>query len=207
MAALPAVAQTRISARDLRGVKMPAGRIVIHNDNRSISATQSVGEISRALFTLRSTSSLSYHPYGDVVYQSGADVTGPIGDRYGLFIREAATRHGVDPRLIAAVAMRESGGDPNSVSRVGAQGLIQLMPATAKFLGVTDVLDIRENILAGTHYLRMLLDTFHGDLGLTLAAYNAGPGAVERYRGVPPYRETINYVSAVRSTYERAIQR
>jgi len=83
---------------------------------------------------------------------------------------------------------------------------MQLMPATARFLGVTNVFDARENIFGGTRYLRTLLDTFGGDLDLALAAYNAGPGAVEKYRGVPPYRETREYVAAVRASYEKALR-
>jgi len=84
---------------------------------------------------------------------------------------------------------------------------MQLMPATARRLGVLDSFDARQNIFGGTRYLRTLLDTFGGDLDLTLAAYNAGPGAVEKYRGVPPYRETRAYVAAVRATYEHSLAR
>jgi soluble lytic murein transglycosylase-like protein len=80
------------------------------------------------------------------------------------------------------------------------------MPATAEYLGVRNVFDARENIFGGTRYLRTLLDTFGGDLDLALAAYNAGPGAVAKYRGVPPYRETQEYVAAVKATYERSLQ-
>ena len=82
---------------------------------------------------------------------------------------------------------------------------MQLMPATARFVGVTDVFDARQNIFGGTRYLRTLLDTFDGDLDLTLAAYNAGPGAVQKYKGIPPYRETRAYVKAVRATYEASM--
>ena len=106
---------------------------------------------------------------------------------------------------IAAVAHRESAFNPRAVSAVGAGGLMQLMPATARYLGATDVFDARQNVNAGAKYLRMLLDTFHGDLDLTLAAYNAGPGAVQKYNGVPPYRETQAYVRSIRSNYERAL--
>lgn len=120
-------------------------------------------------------------------------------------IDQAARMHILDPRLIAAVASRESAYDPRAVSPAGACGIMQLMPATARFLGMNDVFDIRENVFAGTRYLRKLLDTFHGDLDLSLAAYNAGPGAVQRYNGVPPYRETQRYVKAVRAAYERAL--
>ena len=121
-------------------------------------------------------------------------------------ISDAAKTHGVDPRLVAAVARRESAWNANAVSRTGACGLMQLMPATARFLGITNIFDPRENILGGTRYLRTLLDTFHGDLDLTLAAYNAGPGAVLKYGGVPPFAETRAYVAAVRRTYEASLR-
>ncbi|MEO8036916.1 MAG: lytic transglycosylase domain-containing protein, partial [Acidobacteriota bacterium] len=118
---------------------------------------------------------------------------------------DAARAHGVDPRLLAAIARRESAWNPAAVSHVGASGVMQLMPATAKFLGVNNVFDARENIFGGARYLRTLLDTFHGDLDLTLAAYNAGPGAVQRYNGVPPYAETREYVRFIRASYEKSL--
>jgi soluble lytic murein transglycosylase-like protein len=118
-------------------------------------------------------------------------------------IDEAAREHGVDARLLTAIARRESAFNENAVSRAGAVGIMQLMPATAHVLGV-NVYDTRENIFGAARYLRKLLDTYHGDLDLTLAAYNAGPGAVLKYGGVPPYRETQAYVKTVRAMYERA---
>ena len=117
-------------------------------------------------------------------------------------IEEASRAHNVDARLVAAVARRESAFDPDAVSKAGACGIMQLMPATAKVLGVSDVFDARQNVFAGARYLKSLLDTYKGDLDLALAAYNAGPGAVEKYNGMPPYRETKAYVAAVRKTYE-----
>ncbi len=119
-------------------------------------------------------------------------------------IEEASRTHSVDPRLVAAVARRESAFDPDAVSKVGACGVMQLMPATARHLGVSDVFDARQNVFAGTRYLRALLDTYKGDLDRVLAAYNAGPKAVEKYNGIPPYRETRAYVTAVRRTYEQS---
>jgi soluble lytic murein transglycosylase-like protein len=106
----------------------------------------------------------------------------------------------VDPALIEAIVAIESGFDPNATSNAGARGLMQLMPQTAASLGVRDSYDPSQNIRGGTRYLRALLDRF-GDVELAVAAYNAGPAAVERYRGVPPYAETRNYVRNVLTGY------
>jgi len=111
---------------------------------------------------------------------------------------EAASRlHQLSPDLVKAVIAAESEFDQWAVSSKGAQGLMQLMPATARQLGVADAFDARQNIFAGTRYLRNLLDTFAGDVPLALAAYNAGPNAVRRYGGIPPYRETRGYVRKI----------
>ena len=120
---------------------------------------------------------------------------------YGEVIDEAAEAHQLDGLLVAAVVRVESGVRAGAISPRGALGLMQLMPETAELYGVTDVLEPALNVEAGASYLRSLLDRFHGDLELALAAYNAGPGAVERFGGVPPYRETISYVEKVLSSY------
>jgi len=120
-------------------------------------------------------------------------------------IEAAARVHNIDARLLAAIAHRESAINENAVSRAGAVGVMQLMPRTAAMLGV-NAWDTRDNIFGAAQYLRRLLDTFHGDLDLTLAAYNAGPGAVQKYGGVPPYRETQAYVKAVRAAYQNALR-
>lgn len=116
---------------------------------------------------------------------------------YDEFIERLAREHGLSPSLIKAVALVESGFDPTAVSPKGAQGLMQLMPATAREYGVRDAFDPYENLRAGTIHLRRLLDRFEGDLTLALAAYNAGEGAVRRSGGVPAYRETREYVRKV----------
>lgn len=118
-------------------------------------------------------------------------------------IYAASAKYGVDPKLATAVAKVESGLTADAVSPAGAVGVMQLMPDTAKALGVRNISDPRENIDGGVHYLKDLLTTFQGDTRKALAAYNAGPQAVKNYGGVPPYSETQNYVSKVLSLYNQ----
>jgi len=123
----------------------------------------------------------------------------PATIAYDGVIDEAAKQYRLDPNLIRAVIHAESAFNPFAVSDAGAQGLMQLMPEVAAELGVDNAFDPRQNILAGARYLRDLLDRHHGNVDLAVASYNAGPGAVKRYRGVPPYRETRNYVKTVKT--------
>jgi soluble lytic murein transglycosylase-like protein len=115
--------------------------------------------------------------------------------KYNDIIIAASRKFDVDAALVSAVIKAESDYDPNTISHKGARGLMQLMPATARRFGVTNALDPEENIHAGTRYLRWLLKTFDGNADLAVAAYNAGEGNVWKYDGVPPFRETVNYIS------------
>ena len=117
--------------------------------------------------------------------------------KYSDIINEAAGAYNLQPNLIKAVIAAESAGKVDSVSSKNAKGLMQLIDSTAKEMGVTNPMDPRENIMGGTKYLKSLLDEFSGNLPLALASYNAGPGAVQQYGGVPPYGETQNYIKRV----------
>ena len=118
-------------------------------------------------------------------------------------ISRVSKKHGVDEKLVNALVKQESGFNPDAKSRVGAMGLMQLMPATANAMGVKDAYDPEQNIAGGTKYLKGLLDRFGGDKSLALAAYNAGPNAVAKYNGIPPYKETQNYVKNIMSMYQK----
>ena len=123
----------------------------------------------------------------------------PAGTPFASEITAAAKKHGIDPALLAGLVKQESGFNPNAGSPAGARGLTQLMPGTAAGLGVSNVLDPIQSLDGGAKYLRQQLDAFGGDVTRALAAYNAGPGAVQRYGGVPPYAETQNYVQKVQA--------
>lgn len=204
VAASNAFADRTFSASNVPSAKLKKpGKVVISNDHRAITAHRFFGNIREALVSIRSTRTLALRPFGGDVFNSRASVRAPR--ELAGHIEDAARQHGVDPRLVAAVARRESAFRADVVSNAGAIGIMQLMPDTARYLGVENAYDARQNIFGGTRYLRTLLDTFHGDLDLTLAAYNAGPGAVAKYHGIPPFRETQNYVVAVRATYEKSL--
>jgi soluble lytic murein transglycosylase-like protein len=123
---------------------------------------------------------------------------------YDEIIDEAAALHGVDADLIHAVIQTESGFNPMAVSPAGAQGLMQLMPDLQEELGVTDPFNPRQNVMAGTEYLKTLLTRHKGDVALTLASYNAGPGNVAKYKGVPPFKETRAYLRKIKDILAQA---
>jgi soluble lytic murein transglycosylase-like protein len=142
-------------------------------------------------------------PGGTLAPAAAAAPTGasslPASVPFGAEITAAAQRHDIDPALLAGLIKQESGFNPNARSHAGAQGLTQLMPGTAAGLGVTNSLDPAQAIEGGAKYLAQQLEAFGGDVTRALAAYNAGPGAVQRFGGVPPYAETQNYVRRVQS--------
>jgi soluble lytic murein transglycosylase-like protein len=127
----------------------------------------------------------------------------PAAPDVTTLLSNAAARHNIDVELLASVIHTESGGRVDAVSRTGARGLMQLMPGTAQQLGVNDAFQPSQNIAGGTTYLDQLLTRYHDNLALALAAYNAGPAAVDRYHGVPPFRETRAYVARVMIDFKR----
>ena len=130
----------------------------------------------------------------------------PTKEEMHQMLAHAGAAHNIDEDLLASVVRAESGGQVRAVSRTGARGLMQLMPATASAMGVDDAFQAEQNIAGGTAYLDSLLTRYHDNLALALAAYNAGPGAVEKYHGMPPYRETREYVARVIREFNRKKQ-
>jgi soluble lytic murein transglycosylase-like protein len=126
----------------------------------------------------------------------------PASEAYDDIIQEASEKYDLDANLIHAVMQAESAFHPFAVSRAGAEGLMQLMPDLSDEMGVSNAFDPRENIMGGVRYLKRLLTYHKGDLDLALASYNAGPGNVERYGGIPPFRETKNYVKTIKDILE-----
>lgn len=134
--------------------------------------------------------------------QSKKNPTSVSRNEIDNLITKYADKNGLDEAFVKAVINQESGFNPNATSHCGAMGLMQLMPATAQGLGVTNAYDAEQNIEGGTKYLKGLMDRFGNDKQLALAAYNAGPNAVKKYGGIPPYAETQNYVKKVLSKYD-----
>lgn len=142
-------------------------------------------------------------PFSDKIFSSNLASTSSGNADIDALIEQYSAKNGLDSAFVKAVIKQESGFQPKVTSHCGAMGLMQLMPATASSLGVTDAYDPEQNIAGGTKYLKGLLDRFGGNKSLALAAYNAGPNAVAKYNGIPPYKETQNYVKNIMSMYQK----
>ena len=138
----------------------------------------------------------------DTKVQNSQNPTKTSRSEINNLISKYADKNGLDEDFVKAVINQESGFNPNATSHCGAMGLMQLMPSTAQGLGVTNAYDAEQNIEGGTKYLKGLMDRFGNDKSLALAAYNAGPNAVKKYGGIPPYAETKNYVKSVLRKYD-----
>jgi soluble lytic murein transglycosylase-like protein len=190
-AALPARAQLSYDVDE-------QGNIIYTNDDAprapKASAEKAAVEKGSAGSALNRNASLRASNSATAAASPGADVLHQL-------VQETAQKHNVDPNLVSAVISTESNWNTSAISRKGAQGLMQLVPETAQHFGVFNSFDPAQNVDAGVRYLSMLLDRYNGDLPKALAAYNAGPRAVDRWGGVPDFRETREYVRKVTSSY------
>jgi soluble lytic murein transglycosylase-like protein len=159
-----------------------------------------------SVMRIETTADISQPAVTAMVAEPAAIPTAPTKEEMHQMLAHAGVVHNIDADLLASVVRAESGGQVRAVSRTGARGLMQLMPGTATAMGVDDAFQPQQNVAGGTAYLDILLNRYHDNLSLALAAYNAGPAAVDKYHGIPPYRETREYVARVIREFNRRKQ-
>ena len=192
-----------------------ATQVVLFEDGRTMTVDRVERDDGSAVLTLEGGGSISVPAHRVVNWweleeakrgrkpQGLPEAWRSRAGNYAELIEKAAEKHDIDPALLTAMAEVESAFDPEAVSHKGAQGLLQLMPATAERFGVRDAFDASQNVDGGARYIRWLLERYEGQTELALAGYNAGEAAVDRYQGIPPYRETQNYVNRVLESVNR----
>ncbi len=174
----------------------------VSQPNPALTPNAGLGALATIMNSnLMSSPSISYNPVPTSYRPTNGTVNMDQNGDYNDIIKEAANKYQVPEKLIRSVIQQESGYNPNAISSAGASGLMQLMPKTASSLGVNNIMDPYDNIMGGTKYLKSMMTKYNGNIELTLASYNAGPGNVDKYNGIPPFKETQNYVKKVMASY------